>query len=182
MKNYYALLFILSLVITACSPENDEIIIDQNASAKFIAPPPGNIDTDVTGTDEQIGDVDLIAGQNIISGIITVTLINNQVVVNYIGDADWEINETHLYIGELSELPVNGAGNPQIGQFPYTGTHDPGTDFVSYTGLYLTEGNCTYIAAHAVVTNTLTGQEETAWGEGQTISLTSWAMTFEVCN
>ncbi len=47
-------------------------------------------------------------------------------------------------------------------------------------GSFFTSGNIYYFAAHAVVVNISTGQEETAWGEGTAFNAGSgnWAMYF----
>lgn len=172
---------VLFLVFTlSCSPESDESFVE-SPNSDFIIEIGGGTTPDPT---TNLGQTDLLAGQHILSGIVTVALDNGEVVVTYTSEGDWEIVETHLYLGPLSGLPTNGGGNPKIGHFPFKDTHNPGTTevVVGNTGISLASGECIIIAAHAVVVNTVTGDEETAWGAGNPIGGNSWAMQFEVCN
>lgn len=109
-------------------------------------------------------------------------MVDGFLVVTYSSIPDWEIRETHLFVGQFNDLPTNRRGNPIVGHFPYSGTHSPGTFVVTYSFPELPLGECVYIAAHAVVENTTTGQNETAWGDGIPIGGNNWAMMFEVCN
>lgn len=165
------------LLLTACSTEPTVNTVEDNY-ANLIT---GEETPDPT---TNLGQTDLLAGQHILSGIVTVALDNGEVAVTYTSEGDWEIVETHLYIGPLSGLPTNGGGNPKIGHFPFKDTHNPGTTevVVGNTGISLASGECIIVAAHAVVINTVTGDEETAWGAGNPIGGNSWAMQFEVCN
>ena len=178
MKAKITLLALLCVCLLSCSVENDDHIID--STANLVLPGVGGSTTG--NISNQLEQTELMAGQHMVSGYVDVSLVNGEVVVTYQADSNWTIDETHLFIGELNGLPTTGSGNPKIGHFPYASTHPQGTITVSYTGLVLAPGECVYIAAHAVVTNTVTGQEETAWGAGVPIGGNSWAMMFEVCN
>ena len=170
-------MLLAGLLFIACSPDQ-EPIYDNNGTADFL----NDLGGATTGTNSAAElDTDLLAGQHILSGIVNVTVVDDNVQVTYSTDADWVITETHLYIGDFNGIPTTGNGNPKIGHFPYKGTHNANTVDVTYVGPSLAEGECTYIAAHAVVVNTTTGQEETAWGDGIPIGGNSWAMTFEYC-
>jgi hypothetical protein len=183
MKTKITLLFVLSIFfLVSCSQDE---MIDSTANLEFGGGPggnTGNVDGNNNGP-EAPNDLqtDLIAGQNIYVGLMDVTVTDGNVTVVYSTDGDWIIEETHLYIGDLNNLPATGSGDPKIGHFPYKGVHTNYTTFVSYTGPALVEGECTYIAAHAVVTNVVTGQTETAWGDGEPLPGNSWAMAFEYC-
>ncbi len=177
MKLNITLLALVTGILFSCSPDNDEINIYDDSADRIIVID-GGTTGDPTATSYQ---TDLMAGQHIISGIVGVDVVDDNVVVSYSTDGDWVIDETHLYIGPLSQLPTTGSGNPKVGHFPYKDTFSTGVTNVEYVGPGITEGECVYIAAHAVVTNTVTGQTETAWGNGDPIGGNSWAMMFEYC-
>lgn len=172
------LLFALAAMAFSCQTEP---VFDEDITADRITDVPGEVGGGNEGDEELYSD-DLMAGQNIDSGNITATIVDGVVVIGYETEGDWVITETHLYVGPLEDLPTNGAGNPQIGQFPISDNFNPSVTEVEYTTIELEEGECVYVAAHAVVVNTVTGQEETAWGNGVQINNGgSWAMMFEIC-
>ena len=104
-----------------------------------------------------IAETDLIAGQNINVGTVTVDIGTDYITVTYETNPGWIITETHLHIaGELAGIPVNNPGNPMVGHFKY------GSDDL-FTNEFKVEINkddipipydwdgCYYVAAHAVV-------------------------------
>jgi hypothetical protein len=181
MKSNFTLLLLITLSVISCTKYatvEEEKSIDNLNDRRF---EPGEIDDGTNGDPNVLYEDFLLAGQTIDSGTITVTIVDGNIVVTYTTDENWVIDETHLFVGDLNNLPINGGGNPRIGHFPFAGTHTNGTTEVSYTTLGLIEGECVYVAAHAVVRNTVAGQTETAWGNGEPIGGNSWAMMFEVC-
>ena len=176
MKFKITLLLISVLILSSCSPENEDYTT--NNSTDFIIEIGSGTADDPTNNTFQ---TELTAGQHIYSGIVSVDVHDGNVIVTYTSESDWEILETHLYVGQLNLLPTTGNGNPQIGHFPYKNTHQAGTVTVEYIGPAINSGDCVYVAAHAVVVNSDTGDEETAWGSGVPIGGNSWAMTFEYC-
>jgi len=174
------LLFIMTFtLIVSCSNDKDEVTDPQN----FMIEIPGQIDDTGLGNDDDLYNDDLIAGQFYDSGEVIVVQDGENLIITYTTDGAWQIDATHLYIGALEDLPLNGAGNPKIGNFPYQDTYPAGTTLVIYTVPAPAEGECTVIAAHAEVTNNDSGLNETAWAAGFGISgnESSWAMGFEVC-
>lgn len=179
MKAKITLLALLSVLLFSCSVDNDQPIRN-GITANFDF---GELGGGIETTSELLTETDLLAGQTILSGIVDVSLIDGFVVVTYNTDPEWEIQETHLFVGDINDLPTNGGGNPKIGRFPYSETHVAGTYTVSYnTTIFLEPEECVTIAAHAVVYNADIDQSETAWGAGIPIGGNSWAMMFEVCN
>ena len=125
-------------------------------------------------------EVDLIAGQNEVAGTVSLAKVGNSVHVTYSTTNDWKITETHLFVGDCGDMPVNNGGNPKVGKFPFKGSHnsvDEYTYIVSLAGL----PECLCVAAHAVVENDVTNANETAWGEGTDFPGNSWAMYFDFC-
>ena len=176
------ILLLLGLALMAFSCQT-EPINDLEITADRIIDGPGEVGdgSNANGEDVELYSDDLLAGQTIDSGNLTVTLVDGNLVVNYETEGDWVITETHLYVGPLADMPLNTPGNPQIGQFPYTNEFDPAETSVTYATLDLEPGECVYVAAHAVVVNTVTGEEETAWANGDQLDGNSWAMAFEIC-
>lgn len=174
-------ILLAALFMFSCSKEP----IDTTANLEFgggIGGDTGNIDGNNTGQEEaQELQVGLVAGQNIDVGLVDVTVMDGNVTVVISTDGDWIIEETHVYMGDIADMPKNNNGSPKIGHFPYKGVHTNFTTFVSYTGVALEAGECVDIAVHAVVTNVVTGQSETAWGDGEPIDGSSWAMYFNYC-
>ncbi len=127
--------------------------------------------------------VDLMAGQHIVSGTVTVGNDALNLYVIFATVDGWLLNKTHLYVGAPGLLPVNNANNPQIGKFPYSMPHSPRVTSFTYTIPLAGLPDILCIAAHAEVVkvdgsgNVI--QSETGWGKGSDIGGKSWAMKFE---
>ncbi len=127
--------------------------------------------------------VNLMAGQHIVSGTVTVGNDALNLYVTFVTVDGWLLNKTHLYVGAPELLPVNNANNPQIGKFPYSTTHSPRVTSFTYTIPLAGLPDTLCIAAHAEVVKVNGSgtviQGETAWGEGEDIGGKSWAMKFK---
>ena len=75
-------------------------------------------------------EVDLVVGRELITvGTLTVTESSSDLVVKYtITDSEWELLETHLYVGYTNPEELTSAP----GQFPYSEEHDPAVLTVTY--------------------------------------------------
>jgi hypothetical protein len=130
---------------------------------------------------------DLMAGQHINIGSVTVNNDMNNLYVTYNTVENWYINELHLYVGNLSGLPKTKSGNPIPGHFPYSKSFSNNT--LSYTfviPLSSISEDCYIIAAHSSVSQRDNSgsiiKSETAWGYGSRINVTgNWGMYFEAC-
>ncbi|MGE0078302.1 MAG: hypothetical protein AB7S48_10620 [Bacteroidales bacterium] len=127
----------------------------------------------------------LTAGQHIDAGTVTVGNDADYLYVTYSAANGYLINETHLYVGPQSGVPVNKKGNPQIGHFPYGETFTTPVGEVIYQFNLADLEDCFIVAAHAVVTKydgeTIVDQQ-TAWGAGNQFNVSgSWAMFFDYC-
>ncbi len=125
--------------------------------------------------------VDLIAGQHTDVGDVTITRDGDELCVKYETTGSWLICETHVHIGgSIWDIPQTRKGNPKIGRFDFNDSHDPGVSTfeicVDLDELGLANDNSLAIAVHAVVKNTCSYREETAWGEGCDFPGCSWAM------
>ena len=126
--------------------------------------------------DDVFCKIDLIAGQHIVAGSITVSNDDENLFVTYETVDNWLINETHLYVGIT--IPTNSAP----GKFPYKHEELGGvtTDTYEIPLEDLGVGPCDtiYIAAHAEIVKGET--EETGWAKGVKIEPgKNWAMYFE---
>jgi len=160
------------MALISCSKEDVASLEEANASQNTFQ---DRRDGAISG----IGDptTDLIAGQTIDVGSVDVTYDGTYIYVTYTTENGWELDETHLYIGDCEERPANNPGNPLIGQFPYAEEHDNGTTSYTYVLDASEIGISGCVAAHAVVSDG-TGNSETAWGDGQPYGGNSWAMFF----
>jgi len=123
----------------------------------------------------QIEQTELIAGQNIDAGTVTVYVneAGTQFKVVYdTGDSGWLISETHLWVGEGA--PAKAAP----GKFPYKSVYSPAVSSAEYiVDIPEVSGDTVCFAAHAVVVNAASGKTETAWGNGVEFA-NNWAMKF----
>ena len=75
----------------------------------------------------------LTAGQNYEAGTITAGITSDIKTHDHfftiamdMSGTNWVAGTTHIYVGSIDAIPLNNAGNPQIGQFPF-GTSDINT-------------------------------------------------------
>ncbi len=181
MKNFklLAILLIATFMTTSCSKheqfETDESLklngVLKSAPADILIYP----DDAVTwpGSDGcELAVYDLFGGQTIHLGTVSVITYSGDVYVKYELNegSDCLITETHLYLGDIADLPTGKNDNPKIGHFPYAWEDEVGSPVVIMK-IPGQEG-CFDIAAHAVVK--CGGDEETAWAkEGNIFALKS---------
>lgn len=124
-------------------------------------------------------------GQHILIGSLDVTNDQDSLYVTFNFTGDWYMGQTHLYVGEASGIPTNGAGNPIPGQFPYSTTHNPAVQSYTYTIALDDLPDCYAIAAHAesmlVDENGDVIQTETGWSNGVNFSGNNWGWYSEYC-
>ncbi|MBS1512190.1 MAG: hypothetical protein JST86_15180 [Bacteroidetes bacterium] len=133
--------------------------------------------------------VNLMAGQTINAGSITVTNDADFIYVTYTTANGYVLTQTHLYVGDCAGIPVNNPGNPIPGQFPYSSPHSNITTYTYQVPISaIPAGGCGCIAAHCVVVKlNASGQvieTQTGWGSGTQINLGSgnWGMKFSYCS
>lgn len=130
---------------------------------------------------------ELIAGQNIDAGYISVTNDADNLTITITTQDGWSLSETHVSVQDSEDdIPQNKKGNPIPGHFEYSETHDPNVEsyeiIIPLDDLPDNYGSLT-IAVHAVVQQVENGEvvaEETAWGDGpRFVDKGNWAMYFE---
>ncbi len=169
------LAFVTPLMLS-CSPEQIE---DDSLNPNFRV-----IDATIRNIEQHnrnAGDdhcltTNLIAGQHHIAGTITVDIDGDDLIITYTTNSDWTIGATHLSIGNCDEqtIPTTGSGNPKVGHFEHSTTHNDGTNQVIYIlDAFVLDNNYCF-AAHAEVFGPTGG--ETAWAEGEDFPGNNWAM------
>ena len=191
MKNTtYSLLMFLVFTLLSCNVEkleNTEIATDlksqdniestdKKAKGDFVV-----TESDqgiIEGSDEHCKTVNLIAGQNHIAGTVTVDVEGDNLIITYTTNDEWTLDVTHLSITNCEEggFPSTNSGNPKIGKFEYSSTHESGTTEVIYTIPLADVSDEFCFAAHAEV---IGPTQETAWAEGSDFGGNSWAMFVE---
>jgi len=168
MKLYLRLLSVFLLcMIFSCSNEDlrTEELTDQNYFVVTEYSIPQNTSSR-SAQEDYCFTVDLIAGQNMYAGTVTVSRTETDLILTYNTFGYWTIGTTHVSIGDCNEewVPLTGSGNPKIGKFSHTEPHSEEINRVvyqidleilpDYTDLYC-------FAAHAEVEGP--DGEETAW-------------------
>lgn len=179
IRSLFAILTVFSILISFASCRQDEevLITAPNTGTpmfKTIADMP-----EYCGTPLQ---VDLLAGQTILAGNVLVANDANNLYVTYTTTDGWLMKEIHLYVGSSAGLPVNKAGNPTIGLFPYNMTFNPYVATYTFVLPLADFPDLMTIAAHAALVK-LDGSgnvvdSQTGWGNGVHFAK-SWAMKFE---
>lgn len=162
------------LILTACQKE-----ITRSASVTRTAIPAGYSHCgDATETN-------ILAGQTTPVGSVTVWNDASNIYVYYEAIDNYKFKKTHLYVGPCNTIPVNNAGNPRIGLYPYNNDHGTGVSAFLRTipRNGLGDGTEICISAHAEVvayaTNGSVIFSQTGWGQGSQINDGgSWAMKF----
>lgn len=179
MKKFNLLTMLLFVcILMGCSQQ--EITKDQEFNERrgnIRIPPPET--TSDQNTEDHCVYTHLIAGQHYVAGSVTVDLVGDNLIITFSTNGDWTLGTTHLSIGNCDEdwVPLNGGGNPQIGQFEYTVPFSYSPHEVVYVIPIagLDDNYC--FAAHAEVQGPTGG--ETAWAEGAEFPGRSWAMFVE---
>ncbi|MCZ6595304.1 MAG: hypothetical protein O6943_10395 [Bacteroidetes bacterium] len=155
--------------MASCSVENEETYLNENTANLETPPDPDPIFCHLAN---------LIAGQNMTIGTVSVNYDGSTITVVYETDGNWTLELTHLWIGDCTDLPVNNPGNPLIGQFPYSESHPGATTFTYEIDASTLDGiEFICVAAHAEV---IGATSETAWAAGTTFPGNNWAMYFEI--
>ena len=148
MKKIIYLLMIIPIVFASCEVEkmDDSYGLESTdgkgkikAAQDFNWADPSECSYSVT---------DLIAGQNMVVGTVTVTSDGINYTITYNVDAGYCLTETHLsVVKDPNDFPMTNSGNPKNGHFEYSDYYDCGSN-EPFT-VPVSRGS--YIAAHGVV-------------------------------
>jgi len=144
----------------------------------------------------------LYAGRHIDIGTVTISNDDKNLYVEYRTEGGWVLYNTHLYVGSAGNYtatlvnskkhkkfksswfeqgpPVNNAGNPMVGRFPYSTFHFPCVTTFTYVIPLDELGDSFMVAAHAdallLNNHHCVVQCETAWADGKRFTERgSWA-------
>ena len=164
-------------------PGPDFFDVDAVSATGLCFPPAEVCPDDVT---------DLIAGQHIDAGFVTITDDGTNLTITIQTENGWELTESHVHVGdELTDFPLTKKGSPKVGHFEFSESHDPGTTEFTYT-IPLPDDvdkDGIIIAVHAVVVQ-VEGEvivaEETAWkfGVDRFVEKGNWATynKYDICD
>jgi hypothetical protein len=191
MKKNFMPIFLLAAGVFLYSCKKTEMV---PGSEKNVQP---SADKSITGRDSsdreddfcEATTVDLVAGQTINAGNVSVINDGSFIYVTYTTANGYTLKKTHLYVGNCALIPVNNAGNPVPGQFPYKAAHNNATTYtVTVPISAIPAGSCGCIAAHASMQK-LNGsgqviESQTGWGSGTLINPNggNWGMKFDYCS
>ncbi len=154
------------LLSVSCEKEEvfEDIVYEDILKAKpirYVSNFVSDIPTDVSNLTDYI----LIAGKTEDVGTVSIGSNATHIYVKIDVGAEYQIAETHVFLGELANIPVNKKGNPVIGHYPYKYSDDPAVSVVIHE-IPKTEidGVIEIAAVHAVVINEEGTYRETAWG------------------
>lgn len=161
-------------------PDLDSWVLIQAGSLTTTPPPPPPPD------EVEAECVNLIAAQHTVAGEVCVANDGENLTVTYTTIDGWTLTETHLHLADdEAGLPQNRKGNPKVGHFEHSGSHNPAVSEFTYTislaGLDAEAGDLLTIAAHAAVEREqgAAARVESAWGEGDRfVQRGNWAMWF----
>ncbi len=131
--------------------------------------------------------MDLIAGQTIVAGVVTIINDGTTLFVTIETQDGWSLTESHLDFGDLIDgFPTNKKGNPKVGHFDFQESHALVTTEFTYEflladlGIDLLAEEPIPIAIHTVVVKVEADEivaEETAWKQGERfVEKGNWAM------
>src|SRR5688572_19860172 len=169
-------LFTIAVSLIACK-KDIRVAPEETGNLEQVIPPGYQLQECIVPTETA-----LMAGQSTNVGNITVWNDDTKVYVSYQTTGSYAVRRTHLYVGACNTIPVNGAGNPRIGLYPYSTDH--GTAGVQVYTYEILRSNlpagCICISAHAEVVGP--NFSETGWGYGEQVTDGgSWAMKFGYC-
>jgi len=187
-----ASLVLLFLVIYSCEQE-DQIGAFKSTESENSSINSANDPLNIVLDQEEVEQIDcettikkeLLAGQNILVGAILIKKDNDELVITYdLSSTEWQLKESHLFVGDINDAPFTNNGNPKIGHFPHHDDHDV-VNKHSYRIPMNKLNDCFSIITHAVVVITSDDGEsanETAFGYGDsTFDGNRWGWYLNIC-
>lgn len=159
-KQLFILVGLIILIIASCSKEeSEELIVDSpkvqsNLKSLEVLTLPDFCNDSPTV-------FELIAGQTMDVGSVTIGNDEENLYITYETVDGWMLDEIHLFIGDLSDVPVNKQNTPVPGHFPYKAEDINATSFTLEIPLADID-SCFVVLSHAAVVKD--DKDETAWG------------------
>lgn len=174
------------ILLSGCKKQNLLQPTEDNLSQRPILGTtidPQNSISNISYSSEKTAD--LMAGEHLYK-VGTVIIKNHSsglMEVTYTLLSPWKINSARLFIGNVSQIPVNSSGEAIPAQFPYKQNLSVGG---SGSLTFLIQKNlitgCKSVAAQAMIYNSETNSTpEIAWANGTLISVNDWGMYYSYC-
>ena len=160
-------------------------LTDETETFSSTKPGPDYFDVDAVGISGNVecipplevceDDVSILyAGQDIDAGFVTINDDGTDLTITIQTENGWSLSETHISVQTTeADIPQNKKGNPKVGHFEYSESHDPNVEFyelvISLDDLTVNGDGTLTIAVHAVVQQIVNDEvvaEETAWKDG----------------
>lgn len=154
--NLFISIIVMASVFFSCSKE--EIENAENALKKSIKSTESVVVPDILCEGQPLV-LDLIAGQNMDAGNVTIEKDDDSIYVTFETYGGC-LEEVHVYIGDISNVPDNKKNTPIPGQFPYSAENINESTFTLEIPVNEIT-SCGIILAHAQLCN-----GETAWCRG----------------
>ena len=135
----------------------------------------------------------LYAGQTTEAGSVCAEVVGEDLLITYSTSGDWELVETHLWIGrDMASMPQTRKGNPIPGQFPWASGDISGATSHTVTiplidlafGCPDSDDETFFVAAHAALRRPDGNggyQTETGWGDGDRfVQKGNWGTFFDI--
>ena len=128
----------------------------------------------------------LKANDEFIGGLLSIANDEDNIFVSFKTIEGWMIGETHLFLGDIENLPTTNSGNPILGHFPYKTYEEPQVEItisVLRSALVFEDENITIVAQAKIfkgegedlVTRSLFAE----WDENLSFSGPRWGGGFE---
>ncbi len=171
--------FFLFVTVTSCEPDEQinsfksggtEISVDKNALTP-LEPTALTKDEIADNSCEEPVEQVLYAGQHIEAGTVLISNDEEYLYVTYdLTGTEWWLKETHLFAGDLEDVPFGNSGNPKIGHFPFHGDHDMTQEYHFQIPIEeVSSEDCFAVIAHAALVAKENGEitsSETAFAFG----------------
>jgi hypothetical protein len=169
--------FLLLLALAGCKkdqliPKNHNSVSNPSKITQVLAPCGTPLVTD------------LLAGQSIDAGNVTIYNTADSLYIFVETSGNWRLTSTKIYVGTLAGMPQTSTGNPKVGQFPYKKNFNPSST-TSLTAISLANlPACYIVAVHVDLQEVVNGtivQTQTGWANGSPMPGANWAMYANYC-
>jgi len=136
----------ITLFIYSCSKNNHE---DPTKSIVYTNVPNASSSYHKKNICSDIVHYDFIAGRNIKIGDVSIYNSKHTLYIEFSTIDNWFVGHTHLFVGNIKDIPQTPSRDLMLGNFPYNTSHDLGTKNYIYEIPLETLGQCFDIVIHA---------------------------------
>lgn len=179
MINKLSLAYSLIFALLLFSCQDDETVSDQFPFLK------GQIEVPTETTCGIPTVLSLVDAQDNELGNLEISNDLENLYLSVSTNNTWFLKSTQVYTGPKSQIPLDDAGLPASGNFPYKLTHSPLVENYILTIPLDEVDECSTIALFVEIArlddNGVLLEEATAWAKGENFQEGSEAMTYEHC-